>query len=67
LYQAPNVAFTAIVANEGNVLLRPRGPIDVTNMFGQKVGEVIMNDQAAAIFPGTARTVHRELERQADS
>src|SRR5262249_44447811 len=38
LYQAPDVTFTASVQNEGNVLLRPRGPIDVTNMFGQKVG-----------------------------
>ena len=56
LYQSPNVTFTATVADEGNVLLRPRGPVDVTNMFGQKVGKIIMNDSNEAIFPGTSRT-----------
>ncbi|HVM76699.1 MAG TPA: hypothetical protein VMU07_00925 [Candidatus Paceibacterota bacterium] len=56
LYQDPNVTFTAKVENQGNVLLRPRGPIDITNMFGQKVGEVVINNDAAAIFPGTVRS-----------
>ncbi|HVN26509.1 MAG TPA: hypothetical protein VMT99_02545 [Candidatus Paceibacterota bacterium] len=56
LYQAPDVTFTAIAHNDGNVLLRPRGPIDIMNMFGQKVGEAIMNDGNAAIFPGTDRS-----------
>jgi hypothetical protein len=55
-YQTPSVNFTTIVANEGNVLLQPRGPIDITNMFGQKVGTAIVNDQAASIFPGTQRS-----------
>jgi hypothetical protein len=56
LYQTPDVTFTASVANEGNVLLQPRGPIDITNMFGQKVGTVILNDQGASIFPGAQRS-----------
>ncbi len=56
LYQTPSVTFTASIANEGNVLIQPRGPIDITNMFGQKVGTVIVNDQAASIFPGTQRS-----------
>jgi hypothetical protein len=55
-YQTPTVNFTATVANEGNILLQPRGPIDITNMFGQKVGTAIMNDQGASIFPGTQRS-----------
>jgi hypothetical protein len=55
LYQSPNVNFSTVVANQGNVLLQPRGPIDVTNMFGQKVGTVVVNDAGAAIFPGTNR------------
>jgi len=56
LYQAPDVNFTTIVANEGNVLLQPRGPIDVTNMFGQTVGTAIVNDPGASVFPGTERS-----------
>ena len=56
LYQSPSVTFTSLVANTGNVLLRPRGPIDITNMFGQKVGSILMNNDNAAVFPGTQRT-----------
>lgn len=56
LYQGPNVAFTASVADLGNVLLRPRGPIDIVNMFGQKVATVVMNDGNEAIFPGSSRS-----------
>jgi hypothetical protein len=56
VYQSPNVTFTASVANEGNVLLQPRGPVDITNMFGQKVGQVVVNDEAASIFPGAQRS-----------
>ncbi|MDO8516250.1 MAG: hypothetical protein Q7S28_03305 [bacterium] len=56
LYQGPAVNFTSRVANEGNVLLRPRGPIDIVNMFGKKVATVVMNDSNAAIFPGQERS-----------
>jgi hypothetical protein len=56
LYQTPTVTFTASVANEGNVLLQPRGPIDITNIFGQKVGTVILNDEGGSIFPGSQRS-----------
>jgi hypothetical protein len=56
LYQSPSVKFNATIANEGNVLLQPHGPIDVTNMFGQRVGSVIVNDQGASVFPGATRS-----------
>ena len=56
LYQSPDVTFTASVADEGNVLLQPRGPIDIMNMFGQKVATLIMNDQGSSIFPGAQRS-----------
>lgn len=55
-YQTPDVTFTASVANEGNVLIQPRGPIDITNMFGQKVGTIVLNDPGASIFPGAQRS-----------
>ena len=56
LYQSPNVTFTTDVADTGNVLLRPRGPIEITNMFGQNVGTVVMNQNADGVFPGQDRT-----------
>ena len=56
LYQSPKVTFNTTIANEGNILLQPRGPVDVTNMFGQKVGTIVMNDLGASIFPGTNRS-----------
>jgi len=56
LYQSPDVTFTASVADEGNVLLQPRGPIDIMNMFGQKVATLIMNDQGSSIFPVAQRS-----------
>ncbi len=56
IYQSPNVSFMTDVVDTGNVLLRPRGPIDIMNMFGQKVGTIIMNDGNEAIFPSQDRT-----------
>ena len=56
LYEKPQVTFTTSVSDDGNVLLRPRGPIDITNMFGSKVATIIMNDDNAAIFPSSSRT-----------
>jgi hypothetical protein len=56
IYGSPNVVFTTNVANQGNVLVRPRGPISISNMWGKNVGTVIMNDVAEAIFPGSARS-----------
>lgn len=56
LYQGADVTFTATLENTGNVIVRPRGPIDVVNMFGQKVATVIMNDGNEAIFPSSSRS-----------
>ena len=56
LYQNPSVSFKTTVANEGNILLQPRGPIDITNMFGQKVSSIVMNDSGNSIFPGATRS-----------
>lgn len=50
-----NVDFSLRVENAGNTLLRPTGPIDITNMLGKKVTNVLVNDTRAAIFPGSTR------------
>jgi hypothetical protein len=55
VYDAPSVSFIARVENLGNVLVRPRGPIEITNMFGRKAGVVLVNEDGASIFPKKER------------
>lgn len=55
IYSTKDVAFTARVENKGNVLIRPRGPIDITNMLGDKVATPMMNQSQSAVFPGAVR------------
>lgn len=53
VYGSSTVAFSARVANRGNVLVRPHGLIEITDMFGKKVGSLAVNDSAAPVFPGS--------------
>lgn len=55
VYGTPQVAFTTRVENPGNVLIRPRGPLEITNMFGKRVGSLIVNDTQGGVFPGVTR------------
>ncbi len=49
---ATGVDFNAKMANFGNVLLRPHGLIEITDMWGSKVGVVKVNDSGSGVFPG---------------
>ena len=51
LYGVPTVQLGVEVENLGNVLIRPRGPIDITDMFGKKVGTLRINDSGGAVLP----------------
>lgn len=55
IYGSPNVDFTARVENKGNVLVRPVGPLEITNMFGERVANVVFNDSLGGVFPRTIR------------
>ena len=55
IYNSPNVDFKIRMENLGNVLLRPHGVIDITDMRGKKVATVRVNESAGPIFPGTDR------------
>ncbi|HUO50799.1 MAG TPA: DUF916 domain-containing protein [Candidatus Paceibacterota bacterium] len=55
LYSSPNVTLTTKVENRGNVLSRPHGLIEITDMFGKKVASITVNDNAAPVFPGSVR------------
>jgi hypothetical protein len=55
VYNTPNVDFNVRVENLSNVLLRPRGTIDITDMRGKQVAVVRVNDSQGAVFPETER------------
>lgn len=47
------VNFTLRLNNQGNVHVRPKGTVIVTNMFGQKVDEIPL--EGANVLPGATR------------
>lgn len=55
IYRKPEVKFITRVENKGNVLVRPRGPLEITDFFGKKVAILRINDEGAGIFPKTIR------------
>jgi hypothetical protein len=44
------------VANDGNVLVVPRGVIEITDMFGAQVGNFDVNENGGRVFPKRDRT-----------
>ncbi len=55
LYGTKNVQFFAKIENQGNILIRPRGPVTITGMFGAEPEVFTANDTLAGVFPGTMR------------
>jgi hypothetical protein len=55
VYGSPNVIFTTRVENPGTVLIRPRGPLEIYNMFGKRVDLLTVNDSKGGVFPRTTR------------
>ncbi len=56
IYSSPAASFNARVENLGNVLARPHGLIEITDMWGKQVGSVEVNEGGASVFPGSDRT-----------
>ncbi len=54
-YTTKNVKFLAKIENKGNILVRPRGPLSITSMFGGEPAVMTINDKQAGVFPGNAR------------
>lgn len=46
-----DIDFTVRIENSGNVLVRPVGPVTITNMLGQEVDQFIFNTEASGVFP----------------
>jgi len=55
IYGSKDVTFLMKVENQGNILIRPRGPLTIRNMFGDTAGTLVINDSRAGVFPGTVR------------
>lgn len=55
LYGSQNVEFLVRIENNGNVLVRPSGPLEVFNMLGNKVGTVMFNESQSGVFPNGTR------------
>lgn len=55
IYGKPEVQFTARVENTGTVLVRPIGPLEITDMFGRRAAQLTFNESRAGVFPGTDR------------
>jgi hypothetical protein len=52
LYGSPRVNFNLRIENSGNTLVRPTGPVEIRNMFGQRVdNNIVFNSEAAGVFP----------------
>jgi hypothetical protein len=56
VYNMPfNVNFTTRVENQGNVHIKPRGVVQISNMFDKEVATVKVNDIAANVLPKSVR------------
>ncbi len=51
IYQKPEVTFLTRVENEGNVLIHPKGLIEIWDTFGNEVAKVPVNEKGNAVFP----------------
>ncbi len=54
-YTTKKVNFTAKLENQGNILIRPRGPLEIRNALWGKPSVIMVNESLAGVFPGTAR------------
>jgi len=54
-FSSVKVKFSTTILNEGNVFARPKGFIDIKNMFGNKVETIPVNDGGSSVFPSSER------------
>lgn len=64
IYNNPNVTFSAKVENLGNVLIRPQGFVEISNMFGKQVANIRVNESGAAVFPKSDRSLDSVWESE---
>lgn len=63
LFQAGPIGFVARVKNEGNVHIKPVGVIEITDVFGNVVGSVPINqDGSKNVLPNSIRRFESEFK-----
>lgn len=62
-YTKPLVLIHSRLENTGTVHERPRGIIIITDMFGNKVEQITLNENAGGIMPHNDRTFENTWER----
>lgn len=55
IYGDKDIRFTTKVENQGNILIRPRGPVTLTGMFGGEPQVFMVNENESAVFPYATR------------
>lgn len=55
IYGSTDVNFELHIENQGNVLVKPTGPVEITNMFGKQVALFTFNESQGAVFPKVVR------------
>jgi len=55
IYGFPKVLFTTRIKNLGNILVRPRGLLEIVNFWGDEVAVLRINDSGAAVFPDSIK------------
>lgn len=58
------VDFVERLTNNGNVHVKPKGDIVVTNMLGRQVGSVKVNDNNGNVLPNSTRRFEQRLENK---
>ncbi|NLZ24222.1 hypothetical protein GX888_00520 [Candidatus Dojkabacteria bacterium] len=58
------VIFTLTVENRGNVHVKPVGKIEISNMFGKVVDDVLVNDALGNVLPESKRSFSSEWSRE---
>jgi hypothetical protein len=62
-FQSGPVSFTERLDNTGNVHLQPTGVVEVTNLFGKKIGAVNVNSPPRNILPQSIRKFDQPLDK----
>ena len=55
VYGETKVKFLAKIENTGNSLIRPRGIVEIVDMFGKVTKSLELNNSGAAVFPHSSR------------
>lgn len=55
IHSSTNVDFLVRVENEGNTLVKPIGPMEISNMFGKKVATLQFNESLSGVFPKSTK------------